>query len=412
MAPGRDGDLYVSIPGTGGTTLVRLDPNGKPASGWPILLPGASPCDLLLAVADGSVRVVCNADDLVSDFGSAPVRAFAFDSGGRTLSGWPVEVGCCFTGRMVGDVLTMYARMYFGDVQQEGQPAGNGWIVTVGRDGTVRDGEMVPFGLDCCIDTWAVGPDGVAYGTTHDFSGAAPTSQLSAVTVAGVPAGFPLLIDGLASGPSFDAAGRIHLTIGRPTDPPAQIVVLATNGKPIGSGSDAIAIAATSDWRGAGGDYPAPPLVGSDGTTFLIDDRVGTTVARLGPTGHPIVGWPYKSDLKVEETGSCGAGETGCGWFRAAPTLGPNNALFVLRAAAKSSAGASIVAIDQDGRVRGGWPVGLRRPGAQFWSVIVSADGTAYALAIEPEPNGSHSATILSLAPNSRVDYAATIIEP
>jgi hypothetical protein len=412
MAPGPHADLYVSIPGPAGTTLVRLDANGKPAQGWPILLPGASPCDLLLAVPDGTVRAVCMADDLVSDVGTASARAFAFDARGKALPGWPVEVGCCFTGRMIGDKLTMYARMYFGDVQQEGQPAGNGWIETVAADGTVHSGAMVPFGLDCCIDTWTVGPAGVAYGTLHDLSGATPRSQLAAVSVAGVPAGFPIGIPGLASGPAFDAAGRIHLTIGSPTDPPAHAVVLGPDAKSIDSGSGAVAIAATSDWRGAGAEYPAPPLVGPDGTTFLVDDRNGTTVVRLGPTGHATAGWPYRSDLKVEETGSCGEGETGCGWFRAAPTIGPKNALYVLRAAAKSSAGGSIVAIDQDGRVRSGWPVGLRRPGAQFWSVTVSADGTAYVLAIEPEPNGSHSATILSLAPNSNVDYTATIIEP
>jgi hypothetical protein len=313
---------------------------------------------------------------------------------------------------MIGDELTTYARMYFGDIQQEGQPAGDGRIVTVAPDGTVREGATVPFGLDCCLDTWTVGPDGVAYGTTHDFAGATPISQLAAVSFEGVPAGFPVRIAGLASGPSFDASGRIHLTIGNPAEPPALSLVLGQDGKVVGSGADALAIAATSDWRGAGADYPAPPLVGPDGTTFVIDDRHGTTVGRLGHTGHAIPGWPYRSDLKVEETGSCGEGETGCGWFRAAPTLGPNNELFVLHVATKSTAGGSVVAIDQDGRVREGWPVGLRRPGAQFWSVSVGADGTAYALAIEPEPNGSHSATILSLAPNSNVDYTATIIEP
>jgi putative zinc finger protein len=412
MAPAPGGDLYVSVPGPRGTTLARLDAGGKPARGWPILLPGASPCDLLLAAADGSVRVVCIADDLVSEFGTAPVRAFAFDAGGRPLSGWPVDVGCCFTGRIIGDELTMYARLYFGDVQQEGQPAGDGWIVTVAADGTVREGTTVPFGVDCCIDTWTVGPDGVAYGTVHDFSGATPKSLLSAVSSAGVAAGFPVVIEGLASGPAFDASGRIHLTVGNPSEPPALSLVVGTNGKAIGPGSDPLAIAATSDWRGAGADYPAPPLVGSDGTTFVIDDRNGTTVGRLGPTGQTVPGWPYRTNLKVEETGSCGEAETGCGWFRAAPTIGPDNILFILRAATKSTAGGSVVAIDQNGRVVDGWPVGLRRPGAQFWSVIVGADGTAYVLAIEPEPNGSHSATILSVAPNSTVDYTATIIEP
>jgi hypothetical protein len=302
--------------------------------------------------------------------------------------------------------------MYFGDVQQEGQPAGEGWIVTVAADGTVREGTSVPFGDDCCIDTWTVGPDGVAYGTVHDFSGASPISQLAAVSFTGVPAGFPLPIAGVASGPAFDASGRIHLTVGSPSEPPALSLVLGPDGKVVGSASDALEIVATSDWRGAGADYPAPPLIGPDGTTFVIDDRDGTTVGRLGPPGDATPGWPYRSDLRVEETGSCGEGETGCGWFRAAPKVGPDNILFILRAAAKTSAGGSVIAIDEDGQVHDGWPVGLRRPGSQFWSLIVGPDGTAYVLAIEPEPNGSHSATILSIAPNSKVDYTATILEP
>ncbi len=412
MAPLPAGDLYVSIPGQSGTTLARLGATGKPAPGWPILLPGASPCDLLLAAPDGSIRVVCTSDDLVSDFGSAPVRAFAFDAGASPLPGWPVDIGCCFTGRMIGDELTMYARMYFGDVRQEGQPAGNGWIVKVAADGMVRNGAMVPFGDDCCVDTWAVGPDGVAYGTVHDFSGPEPLSKLAAVNFAGVPPGFPVAIAGAASGPAFDASGRIHVTVGNPTEPPAGTLVIGADGKAIDSGSGELPITATSDWRGAGADFPAPPLVGPDGTTFIVDDSDGTAVVRLDPTGLAMSGWPYRSTVKVEETGTCGEGETGCGWFRAAPTIGLDNELFVLRAATKTSAGGSVVAIDQDGHVHDGWPVGLRRPGARFWSVVAGSDGTAYGLAIEPEPNGSHSATILSLAPNSNVDYTATIIEP
>jgi hypothetical protein len=35
-----------------------------------------------------------------------------------------------------------------------------------------------------------------------------------------------------------------------------------------------------------------------------------------------------------------------------------------------------------------------------------------YALAIEPEPNGAHSATILAIAPDSTVQFNVTVVEP
>ena len=86
--------------------------------------------------------------------------------------------------------------------------------------------------------------------------------------------------------------------------------------------------------------------------------------------------------------------------------------LYLLYEAANSSTGGSIAAIGRDGRVVDGWPVGLKRAGSMFWSIVVAPNGTAYALAVEPEPNGSHSATILAIAPDSNVLYNVTIVEP
>ena len=62
--------------------------------------------------------------------------------------------------------------------------------------------------------------------------------------------------------------------------------------------------------------------------------------------------------------------------------------------------------------MRPSWPVELRRPGAEFWSVVVGSDGTAYALAIEPEPGDTSSASILAIAPDSTVLWTTTIIDP
>jgi hypothetical protein len=412
MAPGIDDDLYVSVPANGGSVLTRLDASGEPASGWPIFLPGAAPCQLLLTVDDGSVRIVCSTDDLVSEIDVAPVRAFAFDRDGRQLAGWPVELPCCFVGRIVGEELTVYGREYFGDLIEEGQPAGNGWIVTVAADGTVRNGVKVPFTAACCLETWTVGPDGVAYGTVHEFGETTATSELSAIAIDGVPSGFPVAINGAASGPAFDAAGHIHVTVGSPVKRPARTLVFDQHGAAVATGSGELDLAASSDWWGVGADYPAPPLVATDGTRFVIDTTNGTTVAAVSPSGQSMAGWPYRSTLALQDTGYCPPGDTGCGGYRAAPAVRPDNVLFLLHAAPNEKGGGSIAALDAASRPVEGWPVVLRRPGSQFWSIVVAPDSQAYALAIEPEPNGSHSATILSIAPDSTVEYTATVVEP
>ena len=44
--------------------------------------------------------------------------------------------------------------------------------------------------------------------------------------------------------------------------------------------------------------------------------------------------------------------------------------------------------------------------------VVVGADGTVHALAIEPESSGGSSASILAIAPDSTVRWTTTIIEP
>ena len=63
-----------------------------------------------------------------------------------------------------------------------------------------------------------------------------------------------------------------------------------------------------------------------------------------------------------------------------------------------------------------GWltagPVGLRRVGSAFWSVVVGPDGMVHALAIEREKSYTSSVTILGIAPDSTVRYTTTIVDP
>lgn len=401
MAPGPDGTLYVSIPRPGGSVLALLDRNGRPRSGWPIVVTDSTLCQLL-PVVDGSVRVLCTLENPGNMFD--PIGAFAFDSTGSPLTGWPINLGAhgYSAGRVIGDELTIHAWRSYGDVIPEGQPASSSWVMTVAADGTVRNGAQTPFMPNCCSN---IGPDGVAYRTNPRFadSSVGSMAKLVALGPAGVPAGFPVAIDGIASEPAFDAAGRIHLTVDIGRDGLARTLVLDTDGQALVGGSGELEIAATGECVGIERTRPtfmstcvnpAAPLVSPDGTTFVIDvfgNR--TTVVGVSPSGQVMAGWPYRSDAGRQVTGFCLEGDVCQAFPWAAPTIGPGNVLYLLHSAASSSVGGSIVAVGPNGRVRPGWPVELRRPGAAFWSVVVGSDGIAYGLAIEPETGDGSSAS-------------------
>jgi len=423
MAPGTDGDLYVSIPKPPGRVLVALlDSAGHPRPGWPLVVDGTTSCEQLLPVDDGSVRILCTLENRDGS-NLAVVRAYGFDSEGRPLAGWPIDLDRYgadgyFAARVIGNELTVLAWKSLGNEIKQGQPAGNTWITTVAADGTVRDGAKVQYGTNCCTNAFAVGPDGVAYGTTHQFgqSPSAPkVSELLAVTVAGVRAGFPVAIAGIASVPAFDAGGRLHLTINDGPDQLAWTLVLDTAGQMVVGGSGGLGFSATDVCVGIEGscEVPAAPLVGADGTTFVVGAYPRSTiVAGLSPSGQAMAGWPYRSDFGHQDIGICPAGAVCEGYTFAAPTMGPGNVVYLLHAASSTSAGGRIVAVGPDGRLVAGWPVSLKRAGSEVWSAVVAPDGNAYVLAIEPEPNNGYSATILALAPDSTVLYTSTIIDP
>lgn len=411
MAPGRDGSLYISIPGRRGDLVALLGETGEPLGGWPILLEGARACDQLFPVADGSVRVVC-ADGPTDDGQNGSIgRAFAFDDDGRSLPGWPVDIDDAFTGRVVGDVLALLVY----PVIEEGSQAGvldpvN--LVNIASDGTLRKGVDVLFA--CCDNAWAVGPDGIAYATTHrDWSSATSIkTDILAFGLNGARPDWPVTIDGNASELAFDARGRIYMVVGSPNERPARTVVLDPDGRVLASGSGDQPITSTSTWDGAGADYPGVPIVGADGTSFIVSTEGGTTtVAGLDPDGQPLPGWPYRSTLGMEWIGFCNEGDTGCGQERTVSGVGSRNELYLFHAASSSSTGGIMVAIEPNGRVRSGWPVGLRRAGSMFWSIAVGPDGRVWALAVEPETRG-YSATILAIAHDSTVVYATTVVEP
>lgn len=414
VAPAPDGMLYVLVSRQDGGVLARLDGSGEPRPGWPITIPDAPSCAVLLPAADGSVRVLCQAEVLGG--GVTPVRAFAFDQNGRLRAGWPIELACCPDGlivaRVIGDDLVMNER----ELDPEFVTSR---VTTIAADGTIHRGEAATY-AHCCQELMSIGPDGVVYRVTPDSDISGENSaELSAIGPAGVMPGFPIVIDGIVSPPAFDGAGRIHLTVGTPTaggieTGPARTLVLDTAGREVIGGSGNLGFAARDSCDGIEGtcSRPAAPLVGPDGTTFVVGGTYNdTAVAAISPIGEVLAGWPYRSNADVQPSSICDV-DTCEGYSLAAPALGPEHVLYLIHRAADETVGSSIVAVGLDGRVRDGWPVELTRADSQFRSVVVGSDGTAYALVIEPEGDDATSATILAIAPDSTVLYSTTLVEP
>lgn len=418
MAPAPGGALYVLASQPDGSVLTLLDRSGRPSPGWPITIGEAPTCNVLLTADDGSVRVVCPTSDLNSGE-VRPAQAFAFNPNGRPKPGWPIELTCCsngqFVGRVIGDTLTVYDRQYAdGTVTSR--------VVAIMADGTVRNGTSLSA-ANCCTEVAAVGPDGIAYLLRYNIpeNPSESTSELSAIGPAGAVPGFPIDFEGVSSLPGFDASGRLHVTVATLNSDtsyhgPGQTFVFEPDGRPVDAGSGNLGLVATDECSGIEGScvFPAAPLVSADGTTFVIEAGYNsTTVAGLNPAGGTMGGWPYQSDGGHQGNSICLDGDICEGYSLATPTLGPDGVLYLIhRAVDESAGGSTIVAVGLDGRVLPGWPVELKRPGAAFWEVAVGADGTAFALAIEPEGSATTSATILAIAPDGTVLYTTTIVEP
>jgi len=421
LAATLDGGLYVSIAARAGTVLANLEPDGRARAGWPLMLAGWTYCTRPVPVADGSVRVVC------ARFDSSLSRAFAFDADGRLLAGWPVD----FPGdivdwayreqpRVIGDRLAIVAHAYSDQTDPAtGRQPGEAWLVEVTVDGKVSTGMRVAF---TCCPNLSLSPAGVGYVTAYQSSaGEIAATEISAFGVDGVRAGWPARIDGIASAPAFGPDGRIHVVVGSPERSPIRTRILDQDGRVQPDGSDELPIASSSEWDGAGADYPGRPFLADDGLTYVIDERGGhvvntgggTTVFAVDSVGSVVPGWPYRAQMGLEYLGRCSTDpeETGCGLWRTSPAVAPGPILYLLHAAADPSSGGSILALDRGGRVVDGWPVGLRRPGATFASIIVGPDATIYAVAVEPEAGG-RSGTILALEPDSTVRYRTTVVQP
>ena len=420
MAPSLNGSLFVSIPRPGGSVLSLIDRSvGSPLPGWPVFIRGALVCGQPLPVEDGSVRVVCTLENPQGNMYN-PISAFAFTSTGQQLPGWPIQLrGTAYTGRVVGDALTLTETIPLGDVIPEGQPSHTVGLVTVAADGSVRRGVAIPAVPAWPGDRWAIGPDGVAYGVQGSVA-SQKVSEITAIDLTGVRAGWPISIEGIASAPTFGPDGRIVLAVAAPvqygTRGTTQVFIIGRAGKAIAARSSDLAVMTgllppTSDGAfECGVPLPRPPLIAPDRSVFVFSEFEGA-IYGVDASLDVMSGWPIEAGQLERPNPWIGQDGITCPAL-ALPTLGPDGTLYMPVQARSSSVGGRLLAVGPDGRTRTGWPVELRRAGSEFWSVVVGPDGISYALAIEPEANGGSSATILAITPDSTVIYSRTIFDP
>ena len=400
MTPGPDGGLYVYVSTEERSVVALLDSSGTPRPGWPIALDDTW-CHLPTAAVDGSIRVVCafNADPLS--------RAHAFTQDGRPLAGWPVELPPASSSRVIG--ADLYILGYA--VDPGTQALAGVRIVVATADGAVRTGATYKT-PDSSLQDWRpqLGPDGTGYLLVFPNEEAGK-SVITSFDLDGPRAGWRAEVDGWFNDLSFGRDGSLYATeLEEGTS--SRIVAFGPDGRTLAFGSDALPVSATGTYSGAGPFVgPPPPVVAASGAMFLVTEANGTTVYGLDAAGRVMAGWPYRDEIGLQWS-YVPRGDVGTPSWRSEPAVGPGDVLYLLHPSRAATLGGSIVAIGSDGRVRPGWPVGLKRAGSEFASVVVGPDGTAYALAIEPEAGDARSASILAIAPDSTVTWTTTIIEP
>jgi hypothetical protein len=175
LADGTAGRLYVlvteaqvSVTGPPSrSTLALLDDAGRPEPGWPIVLVGwtcadpsaGTPTWPPVDATDGSVRLVCQLD-------ATPLRstAFAFDTHGQSMPGWPIDLAAEVWGaqpRVVGDRLFVVAH------EDPAADQGSGysrawWLIAIAADGSVRTGRRNEVVDAQSSGTVSLSPDGIA----------------------------------------------------------------------------------------------------------------------------------------------------------------------------------------------------------------------------------------------------------
>lgn len=422
LVPGS-GVVYVVIPRwdmtTGSRTTIVAVSDGRVRPGWPVTLPLR--CEVAASDVDASVRAVCNQ------------RAYALDTHGRTMSGWPVLLGGSATSVLAavvrdGDLVALMSN----------QVAAR--LVTVTPAGAVKAGVRVRLpvaGLGTCPGCWGdrrlgMTSSGIAY--EIGYLVAPPQTirrtQLTMFDGTGVRAGWPRRYDGIVSAPAGGPDDRLYLTAGTLGQAPTRLLVLGPDGAPVpDAGSRLAAPLPTYGGFGQGPWFLAvAPLVARDGSAALVPleppaspGRYATpaiVVYRTDIAGRFVPGRTYRSAVTIAgiDDGPC---ETPSWVDPLPPAIAPDGTVYLLRSASRTT-GDSAIGVGPDGQVRAGWPVTLRRTAAEFWDVAAGPDGTVYLLAVEPgsrridpcDRYADYSATLLTVRPDGTIVGRTQVTTP
>jgi hypothetical protein len=410
MAPGPSGGVYVTVPSDDRIVAALVGPDGAVRPGWPVDL-GVTWCIELRAAADGTLRAICEAPPRGDGIDDPVLRVLGMDAAGRALPGWPVDVpGSVIeygspVAAMHGTDLTLVLRQYSGDTTQEGvvDPA---FVALIGATGRLQMGE--PIESECC-STGVVPGSGIGLMLNRDYVGDGST-EVTAFDLDG--AIWEATFDAVLSNPSFDGAGNAYFSEWRQVSGKNRMLVVDGAGHVIRARDD-VRIDVAFGYSGAGPEYPGAPVVAGDGSAYVVGNEGGSlSILALDASGRPKAGWPFEPGTGIAQEGFCGQADTGCGTFDVRPQVGSDGTLYVAGRPGAIGGGGFLFAVQPDGSERSGWPVGLRRGGAEFWDMVAASDGGVWALAAEPEGTERYSSTLLSIAPDSTVRGKLTIVEP
>jgi hypothetical protein len=402
VAPRSDGGAYLTLSGPAGPVLASLDTHGTLVPGWPLLVTGPASCDPPLVAPDGSLRIVC-----AHEGATPPNVAYAFDEHGQPLPGWPLG----FDGdlqlweradvaRMVGEELVVVATRFRPPADPgDGPDTIDAAIIEIDPAGSMTAGTSIAY--PCCAVP-RLAPDGSAYLTVTVGDGPAARTAVASFDRDGMRAGWPIELTGWAGPPAFRLDGRAVLAVGSPDTEPTRLALLDLADGTVEAGSPELPIPATSEWLGAGAE-PGMPVIGEDGTAYVVATGTDATVYAIDASGRVPDGWPYRSAVPLQELGRCSEGDTGCGFYRSVPAAGPESSLLVLFAATDGR-GATIAAIERDGAMRDGWPVEFEVDEVPQ-SIGVGPDGAVYI----PTLVEAGSAHLVALAPDGSIRYRVEV---
>jgi hypothetical protein len=241
--------------------------------------------------------------------------------------------------------------------------------------------------------------------------GMAESSELTAVDLSGLRAGWPVKIDGVASEAAFTPAGRMVVTVGSATRNTSRVLVFHRDATAASAGQAELPITTIEAGVDCIAGVPRSPIVAQDGTIFVYGE-LDTAIFALDASLDIMPGWPFVPPTPLERPDPA-RGQEGLNCLSLAlPAVSPDRTLYLPLGARNSKVGGSILAVGPSCEAGCDWPVELKRPGSEFWSIVVGSDGTVHALVIEPESGDAWSASILGIAPDSTVRYVTTIVEP